>query len=102
MSLVYIGLALVIIGFAVAFIAALLPVFTIAFQQPVRVYNVTGGVGGCILLFFIPICFGFGPQLFIWPLVIVALVLAIVVIVVGYLVYRWSVRVAREWKKEYA
>uniref|UniRef100_A0A7C4FF86 DUF131 domain-containing protein n=1 Tax=Ignisphaera aggregans TaxID=334771 RepID=A0A7C4FF86_9CREN len=95
MRLFHIGLLLIVTGFAVAFIATLLLVIMPLLQQPPQ--NTTSGVS-CIIIFFIPICFGFGPQESIWLLTIAALALAVVVMAVGYMVHRWSVRVAKELK----
>jgi|UniRef100_A0A7J3Z8U9 hypothetical protein len=95
MRLFHIGLLLIVTGFAVAFIATLLLVITPLLQQPPQNTTVASGVS-CIIIFFIPICFGFGPQESIWLLTIAALALAAVVMVVGYMIHRWSVRIAKE------
>jgi uncharacterized membrane protein len=98
MKVFHIGLLLILIGFIMAFATVLLLVLTPILQQLSQNTAVVGG-GGCVIIFFIPICFGFGPQVFIWPLIIAALVLAIATMVIGYLIYRWSVKTVEELKK---
>jgi uncharacterized membrane protein len=98
MKVFHIGLLLILIGFIMAFATVLLLVLTPILQQLSQNTAVVGG-GGCVIIFFIPICFGFGPQVFIWPLIIAALVLAIATMVIGYLIYRWSVKTVEELKR---
>uniref|UniRef100_A0A7J2U4X9 DUF131 domain-containing protein n=1 Tax=Ignisphaera aggregans TaxID=334771 RepID=A0A7J2U4X9_9CREN len=98
MKVFRIGLLLIFIGFIMAFATVLLLVLTPILQQSSQNTAVVGG-GGCVIIFFIPICFGFGPQVFIWPLIIAALVLAIATMVIGYLIYRWSVKAVEELKR---
>lgn len=73
-----IGFALVLAGFAVALVAALLPLLAAP--------GAAAGVGGCVILLFIPICFGAGASPL--PLLIVAIVLAILLTLVSFVVWR--------------
>ena len=73
-----VGLALVLAGFALAVIAALLPLLAAPGAQV--------GVGGCIIVLFVPVCFGVGSQAL--PLLIVAIALSIVLLVVAFIVRR--------------
>ncbi|MEM0023864.1 MAG: hypothetical protein QXF90_04275 [Thermofilaceae archaeon] len=72
-----VGLALVLAGFALAVIAALL-----LLAAP----GALVGVGGCILVLFVPVCFGVGSQAL--PLLIVAIALSIVLLAVAFIVRR--------------
>ncbi|MCC6046048.1 MAG: hypothetical protein LM572_04650 [Ignisphaera sp.] len=100
MRIFHIGFILIVIGFIMAFAAALLLVLLPLVQQLPEGVSGIGGAG-CIILFFIPICFGFGPQAFVWPLIIATLVLAVAAMVIGYAIYRYSIRIAKEFRKEY-
>ena len=73
-------------GFVVAFIAGILPIISFA----LRGEEVVGaGGGGCIVIFFFPICFTFGTPANISTLLLVlTIALALVVMVIGYLIYR--------------
>ncbi|MEM1849259.1 MAG: hypothetical protein QXH70_09030 [Thermofilaceae archaeon] len=72
-----VGLALVLAGFALVVIAALL-----LLAAP----GALVGVGGCILVLFVPVCFGVGSQAL--PLLIVAIALSIVLLAVAFIVWR--------------
>jgi uncharacterized membrane protein len=81
MKLEKLGLALVLAGFALAFAAALLAALSAAQGGAV-------GVGGCVLVLFIPVCFGAGP---LAPhLLVAALALALALVVLSFLL--WSAR----------
>jgi len=57
LKLEVLGLILIFLGFALAFVAALLPALMVALQ-PSEGVQVSGG--GCIVILFFPICFGYG------------------------------------------
>lgn len=80
-----VGLALVLVGFALAVVAALLPLLATP--------SALTGVGGCIVLLFVPICFGVGNLAL--PLLIAAAVLSILLLVVAFLVWRTLTREAQ-------
>ncbi|MEM1871559.1 MAG: hypothetical protein QW517_10625 [Thermofilaceae archaeon] len=73
-----VGLALLLAGFALAVIAALLPLLAAP--------GALVGVGGCIIVLFVPVCFGVGSQAL--PLLIVAIALSIVLLAVAFIVWR--------------
>jgi len=88
-ALIGIGIALIIVG---SLLAALQP-FT-ASAPPKRGPGV--GVGGCVVIFFVPICFGTGPgagQLMVVAMILAAVLtaLAIALFVVPYILWRRSV-----------
>lgn len=91
------GFVLIFLGIALAIIAALLPAIAISLTwslqpreaMPTPTTRTGGGVGGCILLFFIPICFGYGVGYLPITLIIISLVLAAVVAIVTYLTLRY-------------
>jgi len=93
------GFALIFLGIALAFIAALLPAIAIPLTWPLQpgeamptpTTRTGGGVGGCILLFFVPICFGYGVGHLPITLVIVSLILAAVVALIAYFTLRYLV-----------
>jgi len=51
------GFILIFLGFALAFVAALLPAL-MAVLQPSEGVQVSGG--GCVVILFFPVCFGYG------------------------------------------
>lgn len=80
------GLVLVILGVIVVFIATSLYMLSMVMKHG---GEVGGGAAGCIVIFFIPICFGVGtkPQLAL-VLTIVSVILAVIVIVLSVLMFR--------------
>lgn len=74
------GLLLFFIGFTLALAAGILTMLMAASgiggEGPVRVSG-----GGCVLIFFIPICFGVGEAAL--PLMIIAVVLTVVLALLG-------------------
>ncbi|MEM3960233.1 MAG: hypothetical protein QW200_07940 [Ignisphaera sp.] len=86
MDLYKAGIILIIAGFILLFIAALLPLTIYLLSPATGMGSVEIGGGGCILLFFIPICFGVGSQAVL--LIIVALILALIAMIFGYIIYR--------------
>jgi uncharacterized membrane protein len=85
-----IGLLLIIIGFLIVFVAAILLVF-----ESFSASSSSGDVSGCIILFFIPICFGAGSKGFIVPLMITALVITIIILFIILFII-WSARKSLE------
>jgi uncharacterized membrane protein len=83
MRLHVLGLMLIFAGIALIIIAPL--ILAIMTAEGVK-FNATGV--GCIVLFFIPICFGYGEPL----LIITLMVLAVVLIVVFLIVFRLLLR----------
>jgi len=77
-----IGLALVLAGFALAFAAALALVATAP----------SWGVGGCVVVLFIPVCFGVGPLA--QPLLVATIALAIALVVVSLIAWRIAAKAA--------
>lgn len=84
MNLFKVGLAIVLLGFALAFVAALLPTLGTTILN--RGISFSGG--GCVIIMFIPICFGVGEH----PLLLITLsaVLAVLLIVISFLILRLS------------
>ncbi len=91
-SLVRIGFVLIFIGVALAFIAALLPAIAAASQPseaaPTPSNRTSIGVGGCVLIFFVPICFGYGTNHLPITMLIIALALTAVMILLAFLLLR--------------
>jgi uncharacterized membrane protein len=81
MDLEKLGFVFILIGFFIVFIAVLIPLFTIAFSDGIKISG-----GGCIVLLFIPICFGYGE--FALQLIVIAIVLAMALILISFIVYR--------------
>jgi uncharacterized membrane protein len=76
MRLFFVGLMLIFAGFLLVLAAPLL-----ALASDARV-AATGGAVGCVVIFFVPICFGAGaPQVVSWGLVAVAVMMALVTLV---------------------
>jgi uncharacterized membrane protein len=76
MRLFFVGLMLIFAGFLLVLAAPLL-----ALASDAKV-EATGGAVGCVVIFFVPICFGAGaPQVVSWGLVAVAVMMALVALV---------------------
>ena len=76
MRLFLIGLMFILAGFLLLLAAPLL-----ALASNAKVAT-TGGAVGCVVIFFVPICFGAGvPHIVFWGLVAVAVMIAFVVLV---------------------
>ncbi len=76
MRLFFVGLVLIFAGFLLVLAAPLL-----ALASDAKVVA-TGGAVGCVVIFFVPICFGAGaPQVVSWGLVAVAVMMALVALV---------------------
>ena len=76
MRLFLVGLLLILAGFLLVLAA---PLLALASNAKVAA---TGGAVGCVVIFFVPICFGAGaPQVVSWGLVAVAVMMALVVLV---------------------
>jgi len=80
------GFALILAGFALVFAAALLAVLSAA-------QGGAAGVGGCVVVLFFPVCFGLGP---LAPYFLVAaLALALTLVALSFLLWRWALGEAR-------
>lgn len=90
MKLFKLGLLLIFIGIALAFMATILPLMLVGFETS-RI-NVTGG--GCIIVFFIPICFGVGEQA--TQALLLAVVLVIILVAVILLFNTWILKSAKQ------
>jgi uncharacterized membrane protein len=76
MRLFLVGLVLILAGFFLVLVAPLL-----ALASNAKV-TATGGAVGCVVVFFVPICFGAGaPHIVSWGLVAVAVMMALVALV---------------------
>ena len=76
MRLFFVGLVLIFAGFLLVLAAPLL-----ALASDAKV-TATGGAVGCVVIFFVPICFGAGaPQVVTWGLVATAVMMALVALV---------------------
>ncbi len=76
MRLFLVGLVLILAGF---FLVLATPLLALASNAKVAT---TGGAVGCVVIFFVPICFGAGaPHIVSWGLVVVAVMMALVALV---------------------
>jgi len=82
------GLVLVFIGVILAFAAALLPLLLVALSPVAEGGKVEVAGGGCIVIGFIPVCFGYGNPL----LVVVLLVAALIVVVISYVLVKSTLK----------
>jgi uncharacterized membrane protein len=72
MRLFLVGLMFILAGF---FLVLMAPLLALASNAKVAA---TGGAVGCVVIFFVPICFGAGtPGLLTWGLLAVAVLLAV-------------------------
>ncbi|OYT40705.1 MAG: hypothetical protein B6U89_01315 [Desulfurococcales archaeon ex4484_58] len=84
--LISIGILLFFIGVIIIIVASLL-FFFIAPSSPSD-KRVEGGVAGCIVIFFIPICFGAGSPSIIPLLIILALIMVVIMIIFLLIIHR--------------
>ena len=82
MNLAKLGFILIFIGFAIAILAAFLPLIS----SPISDHEI--GVGGCIIVFFIPICFGTGTHGLGTIMMVIAIILAIILMVLAFIIFR--------------
>jgi len=85
-NLMKLGFMLITLGFVVMLVALLLPFINIIFSGKVESIDIGGG--GCIVILFIPICFGFGAPSLAQLLIIVAALLTLAILIVGLLMTR--------------
>jgi len=85
MDLGRIGLILVLAGFSVAVIG----VVAVAVYAALRGVSEVG-YGGCVLIMFVPICFGTGSPNIAPHLLIASAILMLAVVVVAYLLLRFT------------
>lgn len=97
MDLYRAGIILIVAGFILLFIAALLPLIVYLLSPATGMGGIEVSGGGCILLFFIPICFGVGSQAIL--LIIVALIIALILMIFGYITYRNVRNLQRSFEK---
>jgi uncharacterized membrane protein len=84
------GLVLVFAGVIVAVVAVLLPLLIITHET--SGVSVTGG--GCIIVFFVPICFSVGENAQL--ALLLAVVLSIVLVVILILFYTWITNIRKQ------
>ena len=86
-----IGFAIVMIGIIVMFIGIAILTLAPLLKTPT---NVTTGAAGCIVIFFVPICFGTGtePKLAM-VLTAVSLAVALIMVIISLLFIRRMLRV---------
>jgi len=90
-----IGTTLIIIGFIVIIIGSILPALTIS-SKPSEKTEV--GVGGCVVIMFIPICFGYGKPEIMTPLITLSLALVIILVVIYIIMTRKIITLSVEKK----
>ncbi len=91
LKLVFAGIGLIMIGFLLVFLSTILSIPSTVPSAPSgnkTSSNVSGGVAGCIVIFFIPICFGAGSPGIIQWLIIVTLVVTVLFLVIILLLAR--------------
>jgi len=84
------GLILIFLGFALAFVAALLPALMAALQ-PSEGVQVSGG--GCVVILFFPVCFGYGALSGV--MLITAIALAVILVALAFVFYWIASRAVR-------
>ena len=86
MDLLKLGLLLIFAGIIITFLAILLPLLLTTPESTST--SVTGG--GCIMIFFIPICFGIGEQAHL--ALLLAVILSIILVVILILLHTWILK----------
>lgn len=79
MKLITLSFILIVLGFLIAMVATLIPLFIVISNNS----RIDINVGGCILVFFVPICFGYGTTPLHLIMIILLLVIVIVLITIG-------------------
>jgi len=82
MKLETLGFILIFLGFALAFVATLLPALMVVLQ-PSEGVQVSGG--GCVVILFFPICFGYGALS--GAMLITAIALAVILVALTFAFY---------------
>jgi len=90
-SLLKTGILLLIAGFVLVFLAVLLPILTSVSQV-----TTSSGVAGCVILFFIPVCFGLGESGVVPLMIVLSLVLTLILVVFTFLISRRLLRVGMQ------
>ncbi|MGC8975728.1 MAG: hypothetical protein ACP5KB_06000 [Thermoprotei archaeon] len=82
-NLLRLSLLLLLAGFVLVSLAVLLSI-TISGSQ----VTASSGVAGCVVIFFIPVCFGLGESEFVPVMIVLSLILTLVLIVFTFLISR--------------
>lgn len=88
--LIRLSILFLLAGFILVFLAVLLPILALGSQA-----TTSSGVAGCVILFFIPICFGLGESGLIPIMIALSLVLTLVLLILTFLISR-KIAVGRE------
>ncbi len=88
MNLYKIGFILIVFGIVLLFIASIIPFIIYMLSPPSPPSSAGVGVGGCIVILFIPICFSLGQQAVVIPLLAISIILLVIVMIFGYMIYR--------------
>jgi uncharacterized membrane protein len=81
--LLRLGIIILFAGLALILLSALLQTLTSANQG-----GVSSGVTGCVILLFIPICFGLGNTGFLPIIISLSLILTLALILINFLILR--------------
>ncbi|RLG83844.1 MAG: hypothetical protein DRO40_03360 [Thermoprotei archaeon] len=87
-DLATLGFIIVFIGILIIIIASILMVFS----QPIQDSGSRVNVGGCIIIFFIPICFGYGEPWILILTITLTIILVIIVFLLPYIIYKRSIK----------
>ena len=88
-DLATLGFIIVFIGILIIIIASILMVFS----QPIQDSGGRVNVGGCIIIGFIPICFGYGEPWVMVLAIILTIILVIILLLLPYIIYKRSIKV---------
>lgn len=82
-NLLKLSILVLLAGFVLVFLAVLLPIMTSWSQA-----TTSTGFAGCVVIFFIPVCFGLGESEFVPVMIILSLILTLVLVVSAFLISR--------------
>jgi len=91
LKLEVLGFILIFLGFALAFVAALLPALMAALQ-PSEGVQVSGG--GCVVILFFPVCFGYGALS--GAMLITVIALAVILVALAFTFYWITARATKK------
>lgn len=84
MDIVRLGIALILLGFLLIFASAVTQFMAVQTQAG----GVQAGAAGCVIILFIPVCFGLGSPNLVTPLIVLVLLTSLAFAIVTLMVFR--------------
>ncbi|MEM3948338.1 MAG: hypothetical protein QXM76_01950 [Zestosphaera sp.] len=84
MDAVRLGVAIILTGFAVVFISMLMQIMAV----PTQAGGTQASAAGCVVILFVPICFGLGSPDAVIPLITLTLLASLAFVIIGLIAFR--------------